>query len=87
MAMRSSDAPRRLYLRAGAPVTCYGGIYFGPKQNETSKLNPEKEVRIEVLDNSGGKKRIKVTQKVGSKPAVSETWIEKHLVFQPRASA
>jgi hypothetical protein len=87
MSMRSSTSPRRVYTRAGSVVVCYGGIYFGPLSNKESKINPEKEVRIEVLDKSGGKSRIKVTQKVGSHPAVTETWNEKHLTFEKRASA
>lgn len=87
MAMRSSTSPRRLYSRGGSMVVCYAGVYFGPKANSESKLNIEKEVRIEVLENSGGKKRIQVTQKVGSKPAIVEVWNEKHLTFEKRATA
>ena len=33
-----------------------------------------------------GKACIQVTQKHGKNPAVVETWIEKHLTFNPRAS-
>ncbi len=87
MAMRSSNSPRRIYPRAGSFVVCYGGVYFGPKGNAETKLNTDKEVKIEVLDKVGGKARIQVTQKIGSKPAVTETWTEKHLVFEKRASA
>ena len=85
MAMRSSTSPRRVYPRAGSYVVCYGGVYFGPKGKEETKINTDKEVKIEVLDNSGGKKRIQVSQKVGSKPAVTETWTEKNIVFEKRA--
>jgi hypothetical protein len=87
MSMRSSTSPRRVYPRAGSLVCCYGGIYFGPKANTESAIDSAKEVRIEVLDKSGGKSRIKVTQKVGSKPPVVETWNEKHLTFEKRAAA
>jgi len=84
MAMRSSTSPRRVYPRAGSLVTCYGGIYFGPLANKDTAIDSKKEVRIEVLEKSGGKSRIQVTQKVGSKPAVVETWNEKHLTFKSR---
>lgn len=88
MSMRSSSSPRRIYVRHGSPLVTYGGLYFGPgaKAGE-SKIDPGKEVKIEVLAKAGGKSRIKVTQKVGSRPAVSETWNEKHLTFEHRASA
>lgn len=87
MSMRSSTSPRRIYLRAGSPIVCYGGVYFGPKANSESKINVEKEVTIEVLENSGGKKRIAVSQRAGKAGKVTETWNEKHLTFEKRASA
>lgn len=86
MAMRSSTAPRRIYTRHGSPIVCYGGIYFGPPANKESKLDSNKEVTIEVLEKSGGKARIAVTQKVGGKK-VTENWNEKKLTFEKRASA
>ncbi len=85
MAMRSSSSPRRVYTRAGSVVVCYGGVYFGPKANTETKIDSDKEVKIEVLDKVGGKARIKVTQKIGSRPAVNETWNEKVLTFEKRA--
>jgi hypothetical protein len=86
MSMRSSSAPRRVYSRGGSFVVCYGGVYFGPKASAESKINVEKEVTIEVLDSAGGKKRIAVTQR-GKAGKVTETWNEKHLTFEKRASA
>lgn len=86
MAMRSSNSPRRVYSRKGTLVVCFSGVYFGPGK-EASNIDPEKEVKIEVLDASHGKKRIKVTQKIGKKPAVMENWGEKKVTFTPRASA
>lgn len=85
--MKSASAPRRVYNRAGSMVLCHGGVYFGPKANATSEINSEKEVKIEVLTKVGGKARIQVTQRVGSKPAIVETWNEKHLTFEKRATA
>lgn len=87
MAMRSSTSPRRIYTRGGFPLVCYGGVYFGPPANKESKINAEKEVTIEVLENSGGKKRIAVSQRAGKAGKVTENWNEKHLTFEKRASA
>lgn len=87
MAMRAANAPRRLYMRAGSPIVCYGGVYFGPPANKESKINAEKEVTIEVLENSGGKKRIAVTQRAGKSGKVTENWNEKKIVFEKRESA
>lgn len=98
MAMRSASSPRRIYVRKGTPIVCYGGVYFGPPANKESKVDPDKEVRIEVLEKSGGKARIRITQ--GGKmvknketgtytvkdAAVSENWSEKKLVFEKRAA-
>jgi hypothetical protein len=86
MAMRSSTSPRCVYVRAGSPIVCYGGLYFGPPANKKTKIDAEKEVTIEVLEKSGGKARIAVTQKVG-KNKVTETWNEKHLTFEKRTAA
>lgn len=85
MAMRSSSAPRRVYSRGGSYVVCFGGVYFGPPANKESKINVEKEVTIEVLENSGGKKRIAVSQRAGKAGKVTENWNEKHLTFEKRA--
>lgn len=87
MSMRSSSAPRRVYTRSGSLVVCYGGVYFGPPANKETKINSEKEVTIEVLENSGGKKRIAVTQKAGKAGKVTENWNEKKLVFKERGAA
>lgn len=86
MAMRSSSSPRRVYLRAGLPLVCFSGVYFGPKADTESAVNMDREVRIEVLAPAGGRKRIAVSQ-VSGKNKVTETWTEKHLEFGTRASA
>ncbi len=85
MAMRSATSPRRIYVRAGRPLVCYGGVYFAAPKDKESKLNIEKEVSIEVLDNAGGRKRIKVTQ--GTKNKVHETWSETKITVEKRATA
>lgn len=86
MAMRALNSGRRVYTRGGSMVLCHGGKYFGPKANAESAINAEKEVRIEVLEKSGGKARIQVTQKHGKNPAVVEVWNEKTLTFVPRGA-
>ena len=86
MAMRSSTSPRRIYVRSGKNLVCYGGVFFGPG-NKPSEVNADKEVKIEVLENSHGKKRIQVTQKVGKKPAIVETWSEQTLTKTERGAS
>jgi hypothetical protein len=78
MAMKSASSPRRLYLRAGSPVVCYAGLYFGPGRG-TSAINADKTVKIEVLPRSHGKARIAVSQ-----GETVENWSEQHLVFASR---
>jgi len=85
--MRSSTSPRRVYSRKGSLLVCFAGVYFGPGK-EATNINVEKEVKIEVIEASaGGRKRIKVTQKIGKNPAVVENWGERKVTFTPRASA
>jgi len=86
MSMRSSNSPRRIYQYKKSFLVCFGGSDFMPKHNSESTLNPEKEVRIEVLESSGGKKRIEVSQRVGNR-TVKETWIERDLKRKPRNAA
>jgi hypothetical protein len=73
MSMKSLSSPRRLYLRAGKPVVLYGGFLFSMNKG-TSKVDADKNVRIEALPRSHGKARIQITQ--GS---VTETWSETSL--------
>ena len=79
MSMKSATSPRRIYLRAGRPLACFGGLYFGPASNKTSAINTEKTVRIEVLKRDHSKARIAVTQ-----GDVTETWSEQKVVFASR---
>lgn len=72
--MRAQSAPRRVYSRNDVVHVTYGGVTFAPGK-EGTKIDLAKEVKIEVLDPAGGKKRIQVTQRVGQK-SVKETWRE-----------
>lgn len=81
MSMKSASAPRRIYVRNGQNLVCYGGLYFGPAR--TSEISAEKTVRIEVLPRSHGKARIAVTQGLGDNK-VTENWSEQHIVFGSR---
>lgn len=80
MAMKTLSSPRRVYLRNGVVHTLYGGLIFGTK-GET-KISIEQPVRIEG-DGNGG---IRVTQRVGHRKAVTETWSEVRVPCVPRAS-
>lgn len=84
MAMRSSTSPRRVYTRKGSLLVSFGGGFFGPTAGEPTEINPEKEVRIEELDPAGGRARVQVRQRKG-KGSVTETWIAKTVVREPRA--
>ena len=84
MSMRSSTAPRRIYTRSGTNLLCFGGLYFAPPGKGETKINPEREVHVEVLDRAGGKAHVEVSQKVGGKK-VAEKWNEKHIEFGSRA--
>lgn len=85
MSMRSSTSPRRVYSRKGTLLVCFQGVYFSPGK-EASSISADKEVKIEILDTAGGKKRIQVTQRAG-KTSVKETWKQTNVKFESRASA
>jgi hypothetical protein len=82
MSMRAHNAPRRVYTRNGVTVLCFGGMYFGPGK-EGTKVNTDREVKFQVIDAAGGKKRIEVSQKVG-KTNVKEVWRETTLAIKSR---
>ena len=86
MAMRSNSSPRRVYTRKGTPLVCFSGVYFGPKADSETAINTAREVRIEVVAQAGGRKRIEVRQAAG-KHSVTETWVEKHLEFGTRTAS
>ena len=83
MSMKTANDPRRVYLRDGSPIICFGGLYFGAPAKMTSAINHEKTVKVDVLAKSGGRSRISVTQRVGAKK-VTETWTQQNIVFQKR---
>jgi len=80
--MRAQGAPRKVYTRNGVTHVCFQGIYF--RAPKASRIDPEREVsKIEVLDKSGGKHRVGVTQRVAGKN-VTETWHEGSVPVQGR---
>jgi hypothetical protein len=81
--MRAQSDPRRVYNRNDVVHVCYGGVYFSPGNGGT-QINTDREVRIEVLDSAGGRKRIQVKQRVGQK-TVTETWREAKVPVHHRA--
>lgn len=85
MAMRSASAPRRVYSHKGTLLVMIGGTYFSPGK-EATEINVDKEVRTEMLESAGGRKRIQVSQRAGKK-TVTETWRQANPKFEPRASA
>jgi len=85
MAMLTASSPRRVYVRHGVSLTCFGGVYFGPKTETTSVINPTLKVRIAVLPQAGGYKRIQVSQGTLTN-TVTEVWTEKRLTFATRGA-
>lgn len=91
MAMRTANAPRKLYKRSvanGGPyLLMISGTYFAPRKGEKTAFNPDVEVSHAFIKPAGGKKRIEVTQAAqGDKPEVKETWVEREIVFKKRES-
>lgn len=86
MTMRSKTSPRRIYIRTGKSLLCFGGLYYGPSDKKPTVLDKDLEVTCEVLPTVGGRKRVEVTQMVGDKRRV-ENWVEKHIVFAHREAA
>jgi hypothetical protein len=90
MPMRSANAPRRLYKRSvknGGPlVLVIASVYYAPRKGEKSAFSADREVTTSELKPSGGKRRLEVSQAAldGGAPIV-ETWVERDLVFKPRA--
>lgn len=85
MAMRSSTSPRRVYSHKGTLLVMHGGVYFSPGK-EASEINVDKEVKLEVLESAGGRRRIEVTQRAG-KNTIKETWRQANVKFEKRAEA
>lgn len=85
MSMRSATAPRRVYSHKGTLLVMHGGCYFSPGKEQT-EVSVDKEVKIEVLDSAGGRKRIQITQRAG-KNTVRETWKQANVKFESRATA
>lgn len=88
MAMRSVNSPRRLYKRNGNMLLCFSGRYFGPRSGEKTfvVIDPAREVKIELLSNAGGKRRIRIEQVAAGGASVVETWTEKTIERKKRSS-
>ena len=90
MAMRTANAPRKLYKRSiknGGPyVLMIAGVYYAPRKGEKTTFAPKVEVTHAFIKPSGGKKRIEVVQAAqGDKPEIKEIWVEREVVFKKRA--
>jgi hypothetical protein len=84
--MKSSTAPRRVYAHKGLLLVSIAGEFFSPGKQE-SEITIDKEVKIEVVEGSRGKKRVTVTQRHGKNPPVVETWTSTEVEFTPRTRA
>jgi hypothetical protein len=86
MSMKNASTPRRLYVRGGALIVSYGGMFFGPPAHAKTELDQTLPVTIKVQKRKGGKSRISVTQMNASDDFFIENWVEQHLVYTHRAS-
>lgn len=80
MSMKSTSAPRRVYVRNGFIHVLYAGQVFGMKA-DASKFTTKHPVKIE----GAGEGTIKVTQRAPKKAGVSETWTPVKVPCTPRA--
>ena len=78
MSMKSSDSPRRVYVRAGLPIVCFNGLYFASKK---SSVKVDAPVTVETGKTVFGKSTVKVVQ-----GKLEEKWSEIEIVRPSRGS-
>ena len=79
MAMKSTDSPRRVYVRNDVTHVLYAGTVFGSKGE--SKISTAHPVKIE----GNGDGTITVTQRAPKKKGVSEKWGKVNVPIHHRA--
>ncbi len=72
MAMKSIDAPRRLYTRKARPFVNFQGTFWGPAKGAESDMDVQVPVVCEASEDG---KKVTVVQKRAKKKAVTETWV------------
>lgn len=69
--MKESTSPRKIYTRNGVTHVCFAGFYFGPGKTAESAINTDKLIKCELSEDG---KLLTVTQRVGNKKPIVETW-------------
>lgn len=71
--MKTTNAPRKIYVRNGITHVCFEGRTYGPQGGETG-LSLDHPVTLEHLKSDGGRARVTVTQKRKGKANAAEAW-------------
>ncbi len=83
--MRSKNSARRLYTRAGRPLVCISGAYFGPKSDEPTFVDASKEITHETLEPVEGVRCIRIEQIAAGGASIVEVWYETQPKFTHRS--
>jgi hypothetical protein len=83
MSMKTSTTPRRIYVRNGVTHICFEGRTFGPRDGE-SVINTEVQVTVTPVESDGGRARIKVSQRRGTR-TFTEIWRSVKVPCTPRS--
>lgn len=83
MSMKSTNSPRRVYIRNGVVHTLFAGETFGTK--DESKIVPSANERLFVKIVGNGDGSISVTQRKPKQKGVTETWKKVSVPCNPRA--
>ena len=83
MSMKTSDSPRRIYVRNAVTHVCFDGRTFAPT-GETA-FDMKLPVILEKLESDGGRARVKATQRRPGKSTLTETWRSINVPRTPKA--
>jgi hypothetical protein len=82
MSMKTSSAPRRIYIRNNITHVCFDGRSYGAPAS--SKINLEFPVTLEKAKSDGGKARVIVTQVRPGVKVLTEVWRSVVVPSKPR---
>ena len=83
MSMKTSETPRRIYVRNGATHVCFDGRTFAPTTATTFDM--KLPIVLEKLESDGGRARVEATQRRPGKSTLTETWRSINVPRNPRA--
>lgn len=83
MSMKTTESPRRIYVRNGVTHVCFDGRTFAPVGESAFDL--KLPIVLEKLESDGGRARVEATQRRPGKATISETWRSINVPRNPRA--